>query len=144
MVQKSKSISLNTVILTLICTTYYTLNHLFEWPILAGQYLGAKPRFLDLQQTLNQVECVETAVKRGASFARSTVDCGYVYSRPLFRIHFVPESATTRSPLVGFGPRTLTNLVACRCSTHWLDDFVLAQDSGSNTIDLLATYYASI
>lgn len=61
-----------------------------------------------------------------------------------FSIHFVPESATTRSPLVGFGPRTLTNLVACRCSTHWLDDFVLAQDSGSNTIDLLATYYASI
>lgn len=84
MVRESKNIYLNAVILTLICTAYFTCNYLLEWPILAGKFLGIKPIFVDLQQTLKQVACVETTLNRSISFSQSAVDCGFVYSRPLY------------------------------------------------------------
>jgi hypothetical protein len=74
----------NSAILMLASTTYFLLNYFLKWPILAGTYLGAEPKFLDLHQTFQQVECVEAALNQEISFNQGAVECGYVYSRPLY------------------------------------------------------------
>lgn len=74
------------IFLTFSVTSFFIINYVLHWPILAGKYLGAEPKFLDLNQTLNQIYCVEGTVKLGVTFSTAAEECRYVYSYPLFFI----------------------------------------------------------
>ncbi len=64
---------------------YYVINIFNDWPIFRGKFLGTEQPYLDLYQTIAQVDCVANRIKE-LGFSEACNECGYVYSRFLYEL----------------------------------------------------------